>query len=188
MTMDSAEHFYAKDRQAWHDWLEENHLSKPAVWLVYDKGDKRTMSWGDIVDEALCFGWIDSRPGKVSATQSKLYITKRKPKSVWSKINKEKIDNLIRTNKMQPAGMQSVENAKQNGSWDTLNNSDNLIVPPEMQKMFQNNLVAQDNFDKFSNSSRRNILQWIYDAKTTDTRIKRIQTTINLAEQNQKSR
>lgn len=182
--MDNAPHFYAKNRTAWRKWLEEYHDTETAVWLVYDKGAARSFTWAELVQEALCFGWIDSRPGKISDTQSKIYVSKRKPKSVWSKVNKAHIEQLITNGQMRPAGLAAIERGKLNGSWDTLNNSDNMIIPPELQTAFDNNRIALAHFKTFSTSSRRNTLQWIYDAKTDETRAKRVTQTVESAEQN----
>ena len=145
------------------------------------------MAWEDIVQESLCFGWIDSRPGKVSDTQSKIYVSKRKPKSVWSKINKAHIDKLTDAGLMAPAGLAAVKTAKQNGSWDTLNKSDNLEVPSELESLFAKNPTAKANYEAFSPSSKRIILQWIYDAKRDKTRLRRIQQTVELAAKNIKA-
>lgn len=180
--MDLVPHFYAKDRAAWREWLMANHDDETAVWLVYDKGPGRTLSWADIVQESLCFGWIDSRPGKVSDTQSKLYIAKRKPKSVWSKINKAHIEEMTAKGLMRPAGQAAIDRAKQNGSWDALNLSDDLVYPPELIAGFKVSPTAKKQFETFSESSRRNVLQWIYDAKTKTTRDARIGQTIVSAE------
>jgi uncharacterized protein YdeI (YjbR/CyaY-like superfamily) len=171
--MDKAVHFYAKDRARWRNWLLENH-SEDAVWLVFDKGKDRKMSWQDIVQEALCFGWIDSRPGKVSETQSKIYVSKRKPKSVWSKINKQHIEILIEKELMYPAGIKAIEIAKNNGSWNALDLSDKLVYPIELKKLFLGNKSAKFNFKNFPEGSIKNTLQWIYDAKTEETKSKRI--------------
>jgi uncharacterized protein YdeI (YjbR/CyaY-like superfamily) len=182
--MDTAPHFYAKNRQAWRAWLEKNHKTETAVWLVFDKGKDRTMSWEDIVQEALCFGWIDSRPGKVSETQSKIYVTKRKPKSVWSKINKQHISNLTSQGLMKPAGLKSVELAKSNGSWNALDLSDNLIYPSQLEEMFETDKDAKNNFESFPMGSRKNSLQWIYEAKTETTKLARIQQVVDAAKNN----
>lgn len=185
--MNDAPYFYARDRKAWRAWLLKNHDKQTAVWLVYDKGPNRTMNWEDIVQEALCFGWVDSRPGKVSETKSKIYISRRKPKSVWSKINKAHIAELTKNGQLQPAGQAAIDTARQNGSWDALNDSDNLVIPPEMKVLFTAAPEAQKNFDKFSESARRMILQWIYDAKRPETKSARIQKTVELAKQNLKA-
>lgn len=186
--MDTAPHFYAKDRASWHEWLETHHETESAVWLVYDKGPGRKLTWPDIVQEALCFGWIDSRPGKVSDTQSKLYISKRKPKSVWSKINKSYVDELIEAGLIQPAGQRAIDIAKQNGSWNALDLSDSLTYPSELIKAFKQAPLAAQNFELFPEGSRRNTLQWIYDAKTDDTRDRRIKEVVEKAKQNIRTR
>jgi len=182
--MEGIPHFYAPDRDSWRRWLEENHTDQSGVWLVFDKGPGRTMTWADIVQEALCFGWIDSRPGKVSDTQSKIYVSKRKPKSVWSRINKAHVEALIANGLMRPAGMVAIETAKQNGSWDALNLSDDLVYPPELVNAFDQSSIAKQNFELFPVSSRRNALQWIYDAKTPETRQKRVDEIVQSAESN----
>lgn len=139
------------------------------------------MSWEDIVQEALCFGWVDSKPGKVSDTQSKIYVSRRKPKSAWSKINKEHVDKLIRQDLMTPAGQAAIDEAKRNGAWDALNKSDNLEVPEELARLLDANAAAKANFDSFSNSSKRIILEWIYAAKRDETKQKRIKQTVDMA-------
>lgn len=182
--MNEAPHFYAKNRKSWRVWLEKNHDKERAVWLVYDKGNNRSMSWQDIVQEALCYGWIDSRPGKVSETQSKIYVSKRKPKSVWSKINKRHVELLVKEGLMQPAGLASIKRAKQNGSWNALDLSDNMVYPAELIELFNKNDTAKKNFDNFPPGTRRNTLQWIYDAKTEGTKRKRIQQIVEAAQEN----
>jgi len=173
--------FYAKDRAAWRKWLEQNHEKEQAVWLIYDKGKNRVLSWEDIVQEALCFGWIDSRPGKVSDSQSKLYISKRKKKSVWSKINKAHVEKLLSLGLITPAGLQVIEQAKKDGSWDALNKSDNLELPSELIKQLAAHPSAQTTFSGFTDSAKRMILEWIYAAKTDETRTKRISETVKAA-------
>lgn len=186
--MHEVTHFYAKDRAAWREWLRQHHTTESAVWLVYDKGSGRTLSWADIVQEALCYGWIDSRPGKVSETQSKLYISKRRPKSVWSKINKAYVEELIKQGLMQPAGQSAIDVAKENGSWSALDLSDALVYPPELIQGFEKDTVAAQNFASFPESSRRNTLQWIYDAKTDQTRLNRVKQIIDNARNNIRTR
>lgn len=182
--MENAPHFYAVDRVAWRQWLEQHHTTETGVWLVYDKGKNRKLKWEDIVQEALCFGWIDSRPGKISETQSKIYVSRRKPKSVWSKINKQHIENLQAAGLMMPAGLEAVKVGKQNGSWDALNRSDNLELPTELAEGLAQNPVALKNFNSFSVSSRKMILSWIYEAKRDETFQKRVEQTIRMAQKN----
>lgn len=182
--MDHVQHYYAKNREEWRSWLDSNHDKESAVWLVFDKGQNRTMSWQDIVEEALCYGWIDSRPGKVSETQSKIYVSKRKPNSVWSKINKSSVERLMKNGLIKPAGLRSIEIAKENGSWNALDLSDNLIYPEKLKSLFEKDHTASNNFESFPEGSRRNTLQWIYSAKTDATRLERIQQTYEAAVEN----
>jgi uncharacterized protein YdeI (YjbR/CyaY-like superfamily) len=186
--MDTVEDFYAKDRQAWRAWLQANHVAKSAVWLVHDKGPVRALRWEDIVQEALCFGWIDSLQRPVSDTQNKIYMSKRKPNGGWSRINKAHVIELEEKGLMTPAGRAAIDLAKQNGMWDKFTMSDNLELSPELKKTFQANKQAKVNFDNFSSSAKRIILQWIYDAKRPETTQQRINSTIEMAAQNKKVR
>ncbi len=178
--------FYAKDSQAWRKWLLKNHLSKESIWLIIYKKECDTPSvyYPEAVDEALCFGWIDSLPNKRDEQSYYLFFSKRKPKSNWSKVNKLKVARLLKENKMMPQGLKIVAYAKQSGTWDALNKVDELRIPTEMAALFKNNKVAKTNFDKFPPSIKRGILEWIYNAKQESTRLKRINETVSLATQN----
>lgn len=186
--MKDAPEFYAKDRSIWRQWLMDNHDTQTGVWLVFDKGPGRNLHWPEVVQEALCFGWIDGRAGSVSETQSKIYVSKRKPKGVWSKINKAHVEKLIADELMTPAGLAAIERAKENGSWDALNNSDDMIFPAELNIEFEKYPTARSNFEAFAPSSKRMILQWIYDAKTDATRNTRVIKTVESAERGEKVR
>jgi len=186
--MKDAPEFYAKDRATWRQWLVDNHANESAIWLVFDKGAERTLTWVEIVQESLCFGWIDGRAQKVSETQSRIYVSKRKPKSAWSKVNKQHVEKLIVSGEMTEAGLTAIKLAKANGSWDLLNNSDNLIFPAELEEKFQEYPTARANFEAFSPSSKRLILQWIYDAKTDTTKHIRVTQTVESAERGEKVR
>ncbi|MEO5499304.1 MAG: YdeI/OmpD-associated family protein [Candidatus Saccharimonadales bacterium] len=179
--MKDVPHFYAKDRTAWRTWLEEHHDTETAVWLVHDKGKNRTFKWEDIVQEALCFGWIDSTAGKVSDTQSKIYVSRRKPKSVWSKINKAHVERLIASGEMTLTGLKVIEVAKGNGSWDALNRSDALELPEELVALLMADATAQQHFQSFSDSAKKQILSWVYSAKRDETKSSRIQKTVEMA-------
>lgn len=179
--MDEASVFYAKDRAAWRQWLKENHTKEKGVWLIYDKGAARTMAWEDIVQEALCFGWIDSRPAKLSETQSKIYVSKRNAKSAWSKINKEHAAYLLKAGLMPPAGQVVIDEAQRNGAWDALSKSDALEMPPEMIALFDKDAKAKRFYDAMPPSSKKLILEWIYSAKKEETQRARIMQTVELA-------
>ena len=180
--MQNAPHIYAKDRDILWQWLLDNHQSLPSAWIVYDRGKNSQLSYNDIVEVCLCFGWIDSRPGKVSDTQTKLYISKRKPKSAWSKSNKIRVQALTKSKSIQPAGQAAIDIAKANGAWDALNKSDAFEIPLEMIELFKKYPLAKKNYESFSASSKRIILEWIYSAKKQETKMKRIEQTVTLAQ------
>ncbi len=181
--MPTAPEFYAKDRQAWRAWLEAHHAKEKAVWLIYDKGQNRSLTYDAIVEEALCFGWIDSVSGKVSDTQAKLYISRRKPKSAWSQSNKTRVAALRAQGLMTPAGEQAVAVAQANGAWEQLEVSDRFERPPELVAQLAANPAAQAFYDAMPPSSHRIILEWIYAAKTEATKLKRIAEAVELAAQ-----
>ncbi len=176
MSEQEIEHFYPKTKEHWRKWLEKNHICKDAVWVVFynKKSTKPTISWSDAVDEALCFGWIDSKAVTIDIESHKHYFCKRKPNSTWSKINKEKLKQLIAANKMTDAGLACIEIAKQNGSWTILDEVEDLIIPKDLSKAFRNNKGSKKYFLSLSKSKQKYLLQWIALAKQPQTRQKRI--------------
>ena len=182
------ETFYPKNRQEWRAWLEENHDKKQNIWLIYYKQKSKipTVSYSDAVDEALCFGWIDSKAKSLDEVKFMQFFSKRKEKSVWSKINKEKIEMLISSGLMTPAGLAIIEKAKANGSWTILDEVEALIIPPDLEEAFSQKLDAKTYFLKLSRTDQRNILQWLVLAKRPETRQKRIDEIVDLAELGQK--
>jgi uncharacterized protein YdeI (YjbR/CyaY-like superfamily) len=169
----------------WRKWLSAHHTQKQGIWLVrYKKPDPRHVSWSDAVDEALCFGWIDSQPRKLDDTRSMLLITPRNPKSAWSGINKEKVQKLIAEGRMAPAGLRMVEAAKASGTWDKLVAVEKMEMPPDLVKAFAAAKEAKQNFDAFPPSTKRGILDWISQAKRPETRAARIEETVTKAKDN----
>lgn len=188
MQKNEIEIFYPTSQTMWRKWLQENHISKQAVWLVYynKKSEKESISWSDAVDVALCFGWIDSKRISIDKETSHQFFSKRKPKSTWSKINKKKIERLIEQDLITEAGFASIETAKQNGSWTILDEVEELIIPKDLEAEFADKPYAKDFFLNLSKSVRKIILSWLVFAKTTETRQKRITEIIESAEQNLK--
>lgn len=186
MTKNGIPTFHAKDQAAWRAWLAEHHDTEKSVWLIIYKMDSGTPSvyYNEAVDEALCFGWIDSKPNKRDDESFFQFFSKRSPKSNWSRVNKEKIARLMAEGHMAPAGLAMVEQAKQSGAWSALDDVENLIIPKDMQAAFDANLTAWQYFDRFPRSVKRGILEWIFNAKRPETRAKRINETIAKAAQN----
>jgi uncharacterized protein YdeI (YjbR/CyaY-like superfamily) len=180
--------FYPKNQTEWRNWLRENHLSKQAVWLVYynKKSKIESITWSEAVDEALCFGWIDSKRVSMGDETSHQFFSKRKAKSTWSKVNKNKIEQLIAQGLMTEAGFQSIEIAKQNGSWTILDDVEELVIPHDLEAEFTKNPNAKAFFLGSSKSFKKIILYWLVSAKTTETRQKRMAEIIDSAEQNLK--
>jgi uncharacterized protein YdeI (YjbR/CyaY-like superfamily) len=170
------EDFYASSRAAWRAWLQENHEEKQAVWLIYykKKANQPSLSWSDAVDEALCFGWIDSTAKPIDEDTYKQFFTKRKPKSVWSKVNKEKIKRLTAEGLMTAAGLACIETAKQNGSWTILDEVEELIIPNDLEKAFEHHAGSKEFFLSLSKSAKKAMLHRIVIAKQQDTRQRRI--------------
>lgn len=181
--------FYAKSRKAWRDWLSKNHRSQKSVWLIIYKKNSNTKSvyYPEAVDEALCFGWIDSKPNKRDDESYYQFFSKRSPKSNWSKVNKLKVEKLIAEDLITEAGYEAIAIAKQNGTWEALDKVDQLIVPDDLQALFNKNSKAFANWQQFAPSSRRGILDWINNAKRPETRAKRVEETVRLAAKNEKA-
>ena len=176
--------FYPENKKQWRQWLEENHGRLNELWLVFYKkaSGKPSVTWSDSVDEALCFGWIDSKKVPVDAEKSHQFFSKRKPKSTWSKINKDKTERLIKAGLMAPAGFESIQIAKDNGSWTLLDEVEALIIPYDLEMAFNLRPGSKEYFLSLSKSIKKIILQWVVLAKLPDTRNKRI---IEIAEQAQ---
>jgi uncharacterized protein YdeI (YjbR/CyaY-like superfamily) len=178
--------FYAKDRKSWRKWLQVNHLTIQQVWLVLHKKSSPdpSVNYEEAVEEALCFGWIDSKPMKRDEHTFLLFFSKRKPKSVWSASNKKRLVTLIATGQMMPAGLASIEIAKANGSWTSIDDVEAMVMPSALEKALKKNKLASANFNAFPASVKKGIYQWIGSAKTDVTREKRIYETVTLAEKN----
>lgn len=188
MQKNEIEIFYPKNQTAWRKWLEKNHRSKQAVWLVFynKKSAIKSITWSDAVDVALCFGWIDSKKVKVDDQTAHQFFSQRKPKSTWSKINKIKVEKLIAQNLMTEAGFNSIDIAKHNGSWTLLDEVEELIIPHDLEKEFTNKPQAKAFFFSLSKSNKKSILHWLVMARKNETREKRIVEVIECAEQNLK--
>ncbi len=185
---DNPEIFYPTNQTEWRQWLQANHVNKQSVWLVYYKKEmnKPTISWSNAVDEALCFGWIDSKKVSIDKEKSHQFFSKRKAKSTWSKINKAKVENLIAHNLMTKAGFESIDIAKQNGSWTILDEVEELIIPADLEQEFKTKAGSKDFFLSLSKSIRKAMLQWLVLAKQPATRQKRIIEIAALTSQKQK--
>lgn len=179
----------AKSALVWRKWLEKNHLKEKSVFLIIyrKKSDVPSVYYSDAVDEALCFGWIDSVPKKRDAKSYYVLFSKRNPKSNWSRVNKQKVERLLLEGKMTEAGQKMIDLAKASGTWTALDHVSDLIVPEDLQNLLSKNKKALTHFEAFSPSARRGILEWIHSAKRMETRQKRLKEIVRLAAQNIKA-
>ncbi|MCS4224694.1 YdeI family protein [Sphingobacterium sp. BIGb0165] len=182
--------YYPQSQTDWRQWLDENHLSRQSVWLVFytKKSNVPSLSWSEAVDEALCFGWIDSTRKTIDDISFIQFFTKRKPKSNWSKINKEKVQQLSESGRMTKVGLECVEVAKQNASWILLDEIEELIIPNDLEIAFEKHNGSKDYFLSLSKSTRKIILGWIILVKKPETRQKRIVEVVESAALNLKPR
>lgn len=179
------EKLYLKNRKEWRNWLQKNHMKAQSVWVVYykKKSNKSSISYDEAVEEALCFGWIDSKAKPIDEEKYMQFFSKRKPKSVWSKLNKERIEKLQKDNLIMPAGWKMIEIAKENGNWNILDEAEAWIIPDDLEEAFSNSPDAKEYFLGLSKSDKRNILQWLVLARRQETRQNRINEIVELAAQ-----
>lgn len=169
----------------WREWLQAHHAEKQSVWLVYHKKKSATpsLTWSQAVDEALCFGWIDSRAQPLDDERYRQFFSRRKPGSAWSKINKAKVERLIAAGLMTPAGLASIETAKQNGAWMLLDDVEELRIPTDLAQLLAARPLAANYFERLSRTDKRNMLQWLVLAKRPATRQKRLAEIVDAAAQ-----
>lgn len=186
MGIHDREHLELEDIAALYTWLEENSSHSPGLWVVTHKknSDRPAPSYDEIVRAALCFGWIDSVPGKVDEYRTKLYLSPRKKGSAWSNSNKVRIEELLTERALRPAGLAVVEEAKTSGTWNKIDSAHNLEIPEDLDAEFSKYPGSKGNFEAFPPSTRKAILEWIIQAKTPQTRDKRINNTASLAAEN----
>jgi uncharacterized protein YdeI (YjbR/CyaY-like superfamily) len=176
-------------RSEWRQWLAANHTRTTGVWLVsYKKATgKPRFEYGDAVEEALCFGWVDSKPNKLDAERTLLWFAPRKPGTGWSRPNKLRVERLIHAGLMAEAGLRKVAQAKIDGSWEKLDAIEELTIPEDLAQALEACSGAAQNFAAFPRSVKRGILEWISSAKTPPTRAKRIEETARLAGKNERA-
>lgn len=177
---------HPKTRAEWRKWLEKNHTRNEGVWLItYKKATgKPRVEYEEAVEEALCFGWIDSKANKLDDERSMLWMSPRKSGTGWSRPNKERIERLTAAGMIAPAGLAKIEAARKDGSWEALDAVEALEIPPDLEKALASYEAAKQNFEAFPRSVKRAILEWISNAKKPETRAKRVEETAQKAAEN----
>lgn len=188
--MKEIQHYYFKDDVEWRSWLHENHTNQEGIYLIFYavSHKKPSMRWEEAVRVALCYGWIDSTVKSLGNGKRRQYFCQRKPKSVWSKVNKDHIKDLIKHNRIHQSGLEVIKTAKKNGSWSALDAVEKGIIPDDLKKAFDTNKAALINYKGFTRGQRKSYLYWLNQAKREETRQKRIAEIIRLCANNVKSR
>lgn len=180
---DAHPQFQPASRAEWRQWLAAHHASAPGVWLVYCKkaSGLPSLSYAEAVEEALCFGWIDSHPRKLDADRTQLLFTPRKPRSGWSKVNKERLERLEAAGQLMPAGLAAIARARQNGAWESLAAAEAGRIPDDLAAALAADETAARHFAAFSPSARKQILTWVLGAKQPESRARRVAETVRMA-------
>jgi uncharacterized protein YdeI (YjbR/CyaY-like superfamily) len=187
--MDDAERVHAENVAAWRAWLAAHHGSAAGVWLVSWKSatGRPRLSYDDAVEQALCFGWVDSKGRTLDDERSMLWFTPRRPGSGWSRSNKQRVGRLTAAGMMTEAGLRVVAAARADGSWTVLDAVEDGLVPADLAAALADRPDARAHFDAFPRSVRRAILEWIATAKRPQTRARRVAETAERAARNERA-
>jgi uncharacterized protein YdeI (YjbR/CyaY-like superfamily) len=178
-----------RDQKEWASWLDEHHKVSPGVWLrIGKKGSGlQSLTYTDAVEIALCYGWIDGPKRAYDGVSWIQRFTPRGPNSVWSRINRNKAEELIRSGRMRPAGLDAIDRAQQNGRWETAYDSPSRsAVPRDFQAALNGNRKARSFFASLDRANRYAILWRIQTAKRPETRARKIQEFIRMLERREK--
>jgi len=188
--MIAKQEYYFKNDTEWRTWLGEHHKQTEGIYLIFYavSHQNESMRWEEAVRVALCYGWIDSTVKNIGPGKRRQYFCPRKPKSVWSKVNKDHIKDLKKNGLMHKSGLESIKVAKKNGSWTSLDDVENGVIPRELQDAFDKNPKALSNFQNFTRGQRKSYLYWLNQAKREATREKRIKEIVSNCKQNIKAR
>ena len=187
--MNMSKTLYVPNRDEWRQWLERNHDTEKEVWLIYYKKHtgKPRVPYDDTVEEALCYGWIDSIIKRIDDETFCRKFTPRKDTSQWSESNKRRVEKLIREGKMTEIGLAKIEAAKRTGKWEKpVTSRQEFKMPPELVEALATNKEARENFDKLAPSHQRQYIGWVVSAKKEEKRKKRVKEAIELLVQNRK--
>ncbi|MDM5336515.1 YdeI/OmpD-associated family protein [Fictibacillus enclensis] len=178
-----------ESQQALEKWLEEHHVSSPGIRIHIAKKNsgKATPSYAEAVESALCYGWIDSRKEKYDDQTWLQRFTPRGPKSIWSKVNKEKAEELLAAGRMKSAGLRAIEMAKENGLWEkAYSPQSEKSLPVDFQKALDQRPNAKAYFETLNSQNRYAILFRLQTAKKPETRMKRMSQFLEMLEKGEK--
>jgi uncharacterized protein YdeI (YjbR/CyaY-like superfamily) len=182
MPLSSAAKVEVPSRAALRDWLGLHHRQTTGVWLVsHKKASPQYLPYAEIVQECLCFGWVDSLPHKLDDLRSMLFISPRKPGSHWSRVNKDHVAVLTRAGLMTAAGLAVIDRAKADGTWVALDDVENGVIPPDLAAAFAVHPGAMDHWQSFPRSVRRGVLELLLNTKRSATRAAKIATIAEMS-------
>jgi uncharacterized protein YdeI (YjbR/CyaY-like superfamily) len=186
--LEDAPHVHADDRATWRAWLEANHATARGAWLVSwrPRSGRVGLDYEAAIEEALCFGWVDSTAGRFDDDRGKLYFAPRKTRSAWAASNKVRVQRLIDEGRMMPAGLAAIEQAKANGSWDVLDSVERLEVPEDLAAALAASPAAADGFANLPQSTRKQLLGSVALARRPETRAERIRKVVEAAAGNER--
>ena len=189
-SLEDAPYVHADDHATWRAWLEANHAVARGAWLVTwrSRSGRPGLDYEAAIEEALCFGWVDSTGGRFDDARGKLYFAPRTPRSPWAATNKARVARLIAEGRMAPAGLAAIERAKVNGSWGVLDSAARLEVPEDLAAALEIHPPAAANFAAFPPSARRMLLGWVALARRPETRAARISRVAEAAARNERAR
>lgn len=162
---------YPKTVIEWRNWLINHYSTTTSIWVIFPKKSSglQGITPNETIDEALCFGWIDSVPNKVDDSKFKVLFSPRNPKSNWSRINKTRIARLEKEGRIAEPGYNMIRIPKETGTWNALDDVENLVIPDDLQARLTAYKNALANFEAFPRSAKRGILEWIFNAKREET-------------------
>ena len=181
--------FHAETRARWRAWLEANHDSEPGVWLCSWKAatDRPAVPYAEVVEEAICFGWIDSIVNALDDERGLQLMTPRKPKSSWTRLNRRRVAEMEAAGLMTAAGRRSVEVAQANGWWTIYDPVEDLLEPDDLTAALDDDVDARRHWDAFPPSARKQMLWWLITAARTETREKRIAAIVDKASRGERA-
>ena len=181
---------HPETRAQWRAWLEANHATSPGIDLVQWRPStgRARITYDEIVEEALCFGWVDSTIRVLDEERTILLVTPRRPGSTWARSNRARVERLVADGRMTDAGLRPVEAAKADGSWTFLDDVDAMVVPDDLADALARDRQAGAHFEAFPPSAKKQILYWIKSAKRAETRRRRIDETVAKASRNVRAR
>lgn len=188
--LDDAEIVHADDRESWRSWLAANHATARGVWLVTwrPRSGRASLAYDAAVEEALCFGWVDSTTRKFDDDRGKQYYAPRKARSPWAATNKARVARLIADGRMTPAGLAVIAQAKANGIWELSDTVERLEIPTDLATALGRHRGAAANFAAFPPSTRKQMLWWVAEAQRPATRVARANAIAEAAANNKRAR